>query len=545
MNILQVSSLEKILPKSTFCAKEIFEYSVLKGERFSYQIAYNCDDLYEKYNVRVESDLEVSVRDEGLVPVTMPYNRGVKDSGSGIREPFLCPDPLIKNEGAILAYEWYKGLWITVEGTFVSGKHEIRLIFEGDENTYEKVFVLYVLDACLPKSELIYTNWFHADCIAAYYNIPMLGEAHWSMMEGFIETAVRNGMNMILTPIFTPPLDTEVGGERPTVQLVKISEADGVYSFDFSLLKRWIRLCLEKGIKYFEMAHLFTQWGAKCTPKIIVNGAKRFGWHVDAMSLEYNDFLSQFLPALTDFLKAEGVADVTYFHISDEPNQLHLDNYLAAKETVSKYLKGFKIIDALSKIEFYDKGIVTLPVPASNHIKEFLDRNIEERWTYYCVSQQELVSNRFMAMPACRNRSIGYQLFKYNMSGFLHWGYNFYYSQFSKRRINPFFETDAGGPNPINLGDSGFPSGDAYVVYPGDDGALESERLVVFHEAIQDLAAMRLLETFIGHEGCVELIENTLSHKADFDICAKTSDEILNLRLAVNRKIAEFLPNKQ
>lgn len=540
MIIKQISSLEKILPSENLTAPEINEFTVLLGERFSYQIAYRCDEKYERYGIRVESDLTVSVRDEKLVPVMTPYNRETADPGFITRMPFLCPDPLVENPGAVLAYEWYRGLWITAEGTDAPGKHEIKVIFEG-EKTYEKVFTLEVINARLPEQELIYTNWFHTDCIASYYNLPMLGEAHWAMIGKFVETAVRNGMNMILTPIFTPPLDTEVGSERPTVQLVEISEADGKYSFDFSLLKRWIALCLKKGIKYFEMAHLFTQWGAEFTPKIIVNGSKKFGWHKSATGGEYKEFLSQFLPALTDFLKSEGVAGVTYFHISDEPNSAHLEKYLAAKEAAAKYLDGFKIMDALSNVDYFDKGVVALPVPASNHIKPFLERDIKERWTYYCVSQQDLVSNRFMAMPACRNRSISYQLFKHNIKGFLHWGFNFYYSQYSKRKINPFFETDAGGANPISKTDSGFPSGDSFSVYPGDDGAIESTRLIVFHEALQDLSAMRLLESKLGHKKSVEFIESTLSHKADFDICSKSADEILNLRLAVNRKIAELL----
>ena len=68
---------------------------------------------------------------------------------------------------------------------------------------------------------------------------------------------------MLLTPIFTPPLDTAVGGERTTVQLIDIvQDADGSYKFDWSRLKRWCDLCLRNGIKYLEIPHLFTQWGA-------------------------------------------------------------------------------------------------------------------------------------------------------------------------------------------------------------------------------------------------------------------------------------------
>ena len=36
---------------------------------------------------------------------------------------------------------------------------------------------------------------------------------------------------MLLTPVFTPPLDTTVNGERLTVQLVDVRRDAGVYSF--------------------------------------------------------------------------------------------------------------------------------------------------------------------------------------------------------------------------------------------------------------------------------------------------------------------------
>ena len=82
------------------------------------------------------------------------------------------------------------------------------------------------------------------------------------------------------------PLDTAVGGERTTVQLLDIRKDGDTYSFDFSKLERWIGICRFAGITHFEMAHLFTQWGAKCAPKIMVweDGTLRhkFGWHTDA-----------------------------------------------------------------------------------------------------------------------------------------------------------------------------------------------------------------------------------------------------------------------
>ena len=77
-------------------------------------------------------------------------------------------------------------------------------------------------------------------------------------------------MNMLYVPLFTPPLDTEVGGERTTVQLVGATRQNGKYSFDFSELKRFMDFAAAHKIKYYEMSHLTTQWGAKACPKIML-----------------------------------------------------------------------------------------------------------------------------------------------------------------------------------------------------------------------------------------------------------------------------------
>lgn len=47
-------------------------------------------------------------------------------------------------------------------------------------------------------------------------------------------------------------------------------------------------------------------------------------------------------------------------------------------------------------------------------------------------------------MPSARNRILGTLLYKYNATGFLQWGYNYWYSQFSKHEIDPLTVTDAG-----------------------------------------------------------------------------------------------------
>ena len=65
------------------------------------------------------------------------------------------------------------------------------------------------------------------------------------------------------------------------------------------------------------------------------------------------------------------------------------------------------------------------------------------------------------------------QMFKYDIVGFLQWGYNFYYSYRSVYPINPY-ECNDGGPTTEN-GDIWVPAGDTFCVYPAPDGTAKYE----------------------------------------------------------------------
>ena len=126
---------------------------------------------------------------------------------------------------------------------------------------------------------------------------------------------------MILMPLFTPPLDTVPNQERLTTQLVGVTKKGKKYTFDFTLVKRWIAMCKKCGVEYYEMSHMFTQWGAKHAPKVMatVDGKYQriFGWETDSHGEEYKDFLKQFIAALIPVLKEEKIAKKCYFHTSD------------------------------------------------------------------------------------------------------------------------------------------------------------------------------------------------------------------------------------
>ena len=546
-----VSSLEKIFLNDRITRfKELRQISMLRNQRLSIQLLCTETTTPDTGSGRIWARPTIvgplaeyaTIRTVEYIPSTMPVYQDRQDVNYLSTQPGLFPDLLqpLHNRGCVpVVANQLRSVWIDFDpqGALEGGVYPTVISLADMNGTLliENTIEIKVLPAFLPEQELIVTQWFHCDCLADYYRVDVFSEAHWTIIENFIKTAVKNGQNMILTPIITPAFDTDVGYERPTVQLVQIAVEDGKYTFDFSLLTRWMDMCKRLGIRYFEMPPFFTQWGATNAPKIMatVHGEYKriFGWETDAAGEEYGAFLSAFIPALLEFLKARGDDHLCYYHMSDEPSKDHLEQYKKSKENIKNMLSGYHAMDALSNYEFYLEGAVDTPIPATNHITPFLEGKVENLWCYYCCGQCIDVSNRLFAMPSARTRIIGTQMYKYNIAGFLQWGYNFYYNQYSRDMINPYFET---------TGEYFVQSGDAYSVYPAVDGtALESLRIVVFHEALEDLRAMRLCEQYYGHDKVVEEIEKVYG-EVRFDKCPSRSDEML----AIRRRIDEMIEAK-
>src|SRR5699024_1152434 len=489
----------------------------------------------------VPSDLadRIQLRTVGLAPSEFPIYPDHDDDVLRTT-PGLYPDPLypVTDEGIIAFPNQWRSLWVTVDvGADVpSGEHDIDITFKtsDDETLATETFILDVLPVKLPEQTLIHTQWFHTDCIADQYDVPVFSKKHWTLIQKYAKTAADHGINMILTPLFTPPLDTEVGGERPTVQLVDVEKNGDDYTFTFEKLKQWIETVTESGIKYLEFSHLFTQWGAHHAPKIVAteNGIERkiFGWETDATGDTYKSFLDQFLPELVTFIKQQGIENRVYFHVSDEPNIDHLESYKNASDIIHGHLSDFPIMDALSDYDFYKEGLVRNPIPSNNHIEPFLENNVPDLWTYYCCGQYKEVSNRFFIFPSARNRITGMQLYKYNIKGFLQWGYNFWFTQFSKKSLNPFENTEDGYVLPLDS---------SFIAYHCENGPIESIRMEVFYEALQDQRALQLLGDLIGKEAVIKFLETDLDQPLTFTNYPKDQNWLLKKRDDINYKIVE------
>lgn len=553
MQVRPLSSLEKCFMDEDLSEHPVCDrFTMFRNERLSFQIGiYNPTTEEQRRALFLIATPKGALAKYTTVRQVISVANQYPDSYPGYDDNLLrntvglYPDPIrpLHYNGAFaIPPRQTVALWLDIElpADYPAGEStltvELAYSTRGQVHpsplTEERLAVpvtVTVLDAELPPQKLIHTEWFYTDCIANVNHQKAFSEAHWRAIESYLRVATANGINMILTPVFTPELDTYIGGERLTTQLTDITVVGkDRYTFNFSKLDRWIALCKDCGVEYYEIPHFFTQWGAKAAPKFVakVNGRTRriFGWETDSKGPEYRAFLAQFIPALLDALKRNGVDRQCFFHVSDEPSLKALEQYNACREILSEHLKDYPIIDALSDYDFYATGALKKPVPAIGHIAPFLENKVPGLWTYYCGNKAG-ETGRMLAMPAARTRILGVQLWLNRIEGFLHWGYNFYNNCHSFNAIHPMM--DAGG-------EFFAPAGDAFLVYPDVDGtALESIRLNAMREAMVDMRMLDLVEERRGRDFAEQLVtEAAGGTPVTFSQFPTDADFFLRLRAA-------------
>ncbi len=205
-----------------------------------------------------------------------------------------------------------------------------------------------------------------------------------------------------------------------------------------------------------------------------------------------------------------------------EPGLKVLEQYKKCMNVLKPLLEDYTIIDALSSFDFYSMGIIDTPVPSTYHAEPFIKANLKNPWVYYCGGGRMGTSDRSISMPSARTRILGVQLYYYNIVGFLHWGYNFYNCCKSYSVLDPY-----GNPDGFYF----TPSGDCFLVYPGENGtAWESLRLNAMREAMDDIRALRLYEEKFGREAAVTLLMEGTNGKMTFTEYPSDADYLLNLR---------------
>ncbi len=473
-----------------------------RNDKASFQLCLRKQDdgiAHARLSLQCPDSLTVRARSVGHVPLR--HHSSDTDTGEldgWERLPGYVPDPLFDAPEVILAPMETNSYWISVQTASDTppGSYRCSLAVDVDSApflTFDVVIKVHPLELKKNVSFPV-THWFYADALCDWYDVEPFTADFWTIVKPYFENLVDHGTNVIHSPIFTPPTD---GVKRPN-QLLKIkTEPEGRYSFDWTDVKKWVSLAQNCGFEFYEWVHLFSQWGVEHAIPVYENYDGRYEgrllWPIDtpADSALYRRFLSQFLPAFKQFLEEEAILGRSFFHVSDEPHgKEHLENYKKARSILSELAPWMKVMDALSEITF--AGVTDMSVCVISSASEFIEAGIP-RWDYFCCGPRGAYLNRLMDTPLAKLRGAGWLFYKLGACGFLHWGYNYWYKSQSTELIDPFAVGDAlAWPN--------WSSGDPFVVYPGENGPLDSIRWEVFSESLKDYELLQALTSGNGDD---------------------------------------------
>lgn len=456
---------------------------VARGEHASFQVVVRAEDAITALTAKAgplkrgrggETLAASSVRFVGYVPVDRPTQTPSKDQ---LRTPPAdYPDPLLEDEALDVAARQAQPVWVTVAVPVDAkpGVYRGTLTLEGRvEGVAAKATVplaLRVYDVAVEKTRLWVTEWYGMQWQHMAINPEPESEEYYALLRRYARNMAEHRHNVaLISPIGLAAYE---------------ANADGSLKIDFAKFDRWVTIFQEEGvIGRIEGGHIGGRVGGWESDFAVqtfrVQDGKVVGESVAPGTPEADAFYARFFPTLVAHLKDKGWLELYMQHLADEPIASNVASYRAMASLARKYAPELPIMEACHTKEL--TGAMDVWVPQLNflhqdygHYRERQEAG-EEVWFYTCVFPQGEYANRFLEQPLLKTRLLHWINFRYGATGYLHWGYN----QWTKD--SPFTHTTRPHGGPPYL-----PAGDAWIVYPGKEGPLDSIRFEAMRDGIAD-----------------------------------------------------------
>lgn len=526
--------------------EEDLNLKVLKGEKFSFQIALTCEETtlisLGRYNHIGYRGLEKRIRldtktTDGLSLKTSFLGYAADDDGKT-----LIADPILKKE--YLYSEGDNPVMIWVEG-------EVDRDYRGDkvgitinlftqegysEEVVEKSITvdIDVVDIVLPElkdTDFHLDLWQHLSSWARHYQVPFWGDEHFDIIDGYIEELASLGEKVIT--VVASDFTWEGQGcfqvdKNPSNlfehNIIAVRRnLSGKIECDFTALERYLNICFKHGIeKEIDIFGLLASWQRTDfgNPLRDYDDYIRIGYFSeDDEAHRYIDNkkdLEEYIRQVFAFFREKNLLDRVRV-ISDMPKDPE------AFTRWSKFLRDsageeLQIKTALHEGSFTERldevSDLCLSLPLLLNCKENLwniREKIEGKLTWYvCWFPDRL--NHFISSPLIESRLTGWYSHYMEMDGFLRWDYALWTE-------NPYEDISYKYPR--------WKAGDMFFVYPGRDmKPIRSIRWENLRYGIQDNILLKMAEETVGSERVHKMLREVLGRKEEMITTGEFSVEL-------------------
>jgi hypothetical protein len=321
------------------------------------------------------------------------------------------------------------------------------------------------------QSHLDYVNWLNIGNICSDHQVEMWSEPFWGMLRKYAQMMARGRQNtfwFIWSDFF------------------KFNPDGSVLEFYEQRLDRYVSTFLSEGLTTIQGAPFARRrnWESDAFLVAVPTSGNR---EIAAVSEEGQKIIRSMAAPIIAMMKKNGWESQWYQGVFDEPT----DEYVERYKTTVAFLKSMKpdlrILEATMTVSL--TGVVDCWCPQVQEYQKnasFFDSRKaagDAVWVYTCLIPGGPWINRLVDQERLRQVYVGWACSKYDLQGFLHWGFNMHSGK-------PFEELVRLHGGPTNY----LPAGDSHIVYPGKKGPLSSQRFEAHRIGMEDFELLYLLK---------------------------------------------------
>lgn len=388
--------------------------------------------------------------------------------------PARFPDYLMAEKQINIREKSSQAVWLTISipTSAVSAVYTGDITVKSDQGDVKLPVSVQVYPLTLPeKRNLKVTEWYNTDDFARFHGINEKYSPAWFAMLGrYAENMASHRQNVFQVPM-----------EAISIQKAK----DGKLTFDFTMFDQIAQIFWDtKGMDFLETGEI-TRFGNNAWYS---SDIKLQDFNVKNAStgktekIAGSEVAPLLLSATETHLRQKGWLSKTLFHIKDEPSMHNSLSWCEMSRYIHKYAPDLIRLDAIETTNLLNDIEIAVPKLDAfgtwyDSYRQAQDKGVEIWFYTVGIYQGSLFPNKTIDMPVMNSRLMHWLNYKYDATGYLHWGWN----QWTE---DPFK-------------DVGMHIGDGWHVYPAKDGVLNSLRWEEMRNGIQDYECFMMLENKI------------------------------------------------
>ncbi len=357
-----------------------------------------------------------------------------------------------------------------------AGDYRGELAIQADGATLRVPVRLQVLPATLPPPEQWSFHldlWQHPQAVARWHDVPAWSDAHLALLEPSMRRLAAAGQKTITCAIIEEPWNGQTYDRFPTM-IEWRRKSDGSWTYDYSVFDRWVSFMSERCGMAHARIHCYSMlpWSLKF--RYFDERENRYAdLSLQPGSPDYDEYWGRFLEDFVRHLKQKGWWERTRIAVDERPDA----QMRGALATLARHAPGLQVASAINHPSALTREVDDIS-PLINYSGQFPRALLEERRqagrkTTFYVCTQPPVPNTFAFSPPAEAEWLPLFASANGFDGLLRWAFHSWVE-------NPLVSTDF----------TSWPSGDCFLVYPGNRSSVRFERL---RDGIETFEKIRLL----------------------------------------------------